>query len=141
MAEKSVKGSCLCGEVRYQVTGELMIFQYCHCSRCRKFTGSAHASNIFVQPQQFKWLSGEDNVVSYYLPESKYFGTAFCRTCGSSLPWLPKQGKVMVITAGTLDAAPDKLPMQNIFWHERPDWLPESHELPKFDKLPPKKNA
>ncbi len=138
MSEKAIKGSCLCGEVSFEVTGDLMMFQYCHCSRCRKFSGSAHGANIFVRPEQFKWLTGEAQVGTYYVPEAKRFGTAFCKNCGSSLPWSPKGGKVKVVTSGSLDDAPDMKPTQNIYWHDRPDWLPETHELPKFDELPPR---
>ena len=43
-----IEGKCLCGNVRYRITGPILNFQYCHCSRCRKFTGSAHAANVFT---------------------------------------------------------------------------------------------
>src|SRR6202034_265236 len=46
MAESTVKGSCLCGAVKYEVTGEPKRFYHCHCSRCRKVTGTGHASNM-----------------------------------------------------------------------------------------------
>jgi len=83
---KSIKGSCLCQAVSYQFHGPEYVFQYCHCSRCRKFTGSAHASNIIVDPKQFEWLSGEDQVGRFEHPQAKHFATCFCKTCGSSLP-------------------------------------------------------
>ena len=56
MDSETVTGSCLCGEVQYQVVGNLGIFQYCHCSRCQKFTGSAHAANLFVADTHFHAL-------------------------------------------------------------------------------------
>ena len=87
-------GSCLCGEVEYQITGNMGIFQYCHCSRCRKVTGSAHASNLFVTPEQFNWLKGQSSVVNFLPQETKYFATAFCEKCGSSLPWRSKGSEV-----------------------------------------------
>lgn len=46
--EQRVKGSCLCGRVTFVVSGPFEAFHWCHCSRCRKDTGSAHASNIFA---------------------------------------------------------------------------------------------
>lgn len=135
-----MKGSCLCGRVTYEIEPPFKIFQYCHCQRCRKFTGSAHASNIFVPPERFRWLSGEEIVGRFELPESKYFATCFCKNCGSSLPWHVKGGKNVVIPAGTLDEDPQIRPQQNIFWDSRACWYAESHELPKFSELPPRKH-
>lgn len=132
------KGSCLCGEVNYEISGNLGIFQYCHCSRCRKFTGSAHAANLFVSPAQFKWLTGESFVHTYSLEKAKYFATAFCKNCGSSLPWHSKSGKVVIIPAGTLDEHPGIEPSQNIFCASRADWYQSAGELPEHDKLPAK---
>ncbi|GDY25814.1 aldehyde-activating protein [Agarivorans sp. Toyoura001] len=139
MQEADIEGSCLCGEVHYQINGNLGIFQYCHCSRCRKFTGSAHAANLFVLPSQFRWLAGEDKVQQYQPEHTKYFATAFCRTCGSSLPWLAKTGKTMVIPAGTLDQHPNIEPIQNIFCADKAPWFVDNQQLPQFAALPPRK--
>ena len=40
-------GSCLCGEIRFEIEGEFELFYLCHCEYCRKDTGSAHAANLF----------------------------------------------------------------------------------------------
>lgn len=134
-----MKGSCLCGEVHYDVQPPFRVFQYCHCSRCRKLTGSVHSANLFVPPAQFKWLKGEALVGRYRLPGAKYFSTAFCKQCGSTLPWTTNDGSNVVVTAGTLDEDPGIKPQQNIFWGSRGTWCVESSELPKFEELPPKK--
>ncbi len=136
MAEQIVKGSCLCGEVTYEIKGPFKIFQYCHCSRCRKFTGSAHASNLFVPPEQFTWTKGEEMVGRYEHPDAKYFASCFCKRCGSSLPWAVKGGKNIVVTAGTLDDIPDISPMWNIFWKSRAAWYEGTEHLPKHDEFP-----
>lgn len=138
MQGTKAKGSCLCGQVSYEITGTLGIFQYCHCSRCRKFTGSAHAANIFVSPKQFRWLTGESQVGRFELPDAKHFATSFCKHCGSSLPWLAKSGKSVVIPAGTLDSHPGIEPFQNIFYASRAEWYKDASELIKFDELPVK---
>ena len=57
-----MKGSCVCGIITYEITPPFKIFQYCYCSRCRKFTGSAQASNLFVPPSHFQWLQGQEHV-------------------------------------------------------------------------------
>ncbi len=133
-----MKGSCLCGKVTYEIDPPFRLLQYCHCSRCRKFSGSAHTSNLYVPPAQFRWLEGEALVGRYEIPDSKYFATCFCKNCGSSLPWLVKGGKNLVVPVGTLDEDPGLRPQQNIFWDSRASWYVETHELPKFSGLPVK---
>lgn len=138
MSEFNVAGSCLCKKVTYTIRGNLGIFQYCHCSRCRKFTGSAHSANLLVSPDDFEWLSGKDLVGRYELEDAKHFATSFCTNCGSSLPWLEKMGKAVIVPAGTLDDDPEIKPLQNIFCNSRAIWYRAASSLPKYDELPPK---
>ncbi len=138
MGQTNIQGSCLCGKVTYQYDGKSRIFQFCHCSRCQKVTGSAHASNIIVNPDQFKWLTGEEYVSRYELPEAKYFATSFCNVCGSTLPWQTKAGKAVVIPAGTLDTDPHVKPMYNIFYADKAPWFEEVGTLAKYEALPVK---
>lgn len=138
MKDEAINGSCLCGEVSYVITGNIGIFQYCHCSRCRKFTGSVHAANLFVAPEQFAWSRGSESVGVYVPDHTRHFATAFCKKCGSSLPWKSKSGRVVVIPAGTLDQHPGIEPSQNIFWGSRAPWYKSAADLPKFEELPVK---
>ncbi len=133
---KKTKGSCLCGSVTYQFSGPEFVFQYCHCSRCRKFTGSAYAANIIVAPQQFEWLNGETLVGRFELPDAKHFATCFCTRCGSSLPWLAQSGEAVIVPAGTLDEDPDIRPIHNIFFQDRAPWLKPVEALVSYDELP-----
>jgi hypothetical protein len=137
---KKVKGSCLCGSISYEITGSLGVFQYCHCSRGRKFTGSAHAANIIVAPNQFTWLKGEELLGRYEVPDAKHFATSFCEKCGTSLPWLTKSGKAVVVPAGGLDGDPEIKPFQNIYYESRAEWYTDASELIKYDELPVKKS-
>lgn len=136
---KTTRGSCLCQAVTYQFHGPEYVFQYCHCSRCRKFTGSAFASNILVDPKQFEWLSGEDLVGQFDHPDAKHFATCFCKRCGSSLPWQSQSGTAVIIPAGTLDEDPGIRPTQNIFWKDRAPWREAVDALPHYDELQPRK--
>jgi len=137
---KSIKGSCLCGAVSYQFHGPEYVFQYCHCSRCRKFTGSAHAANLIIDPENFEWLSGADMVGRFEPDEAKHFATCFCKKCGSSLPWRSQSGAAMIIPAGTLDEDPGIKPTQNIYWNSRVAWREDVAALPHYDELPPRKD-
>ena len=138
MSSKPVQGSCLCRSVRYEITDMLDIFQYCHCSRCRKFSGSAFAANIFVRPGHFRWLEGEELVGRYELPDTRYFATSFCKRCGSSLPWASQGGRTVVVPAGTLDDDPGIRPSQNIFCASRAVWYKDPGDLIEFATLPGK---
>ena len=131
MENGKVSGSCLCGAVSYQFSGPIKVFQYCHCSRCRKFTGTAHASNIIIDPDQFQWLSGEQYVGRFELPEAKHFATSFCKRCGSSLPWTAKSGKAVIVPAGTLDDDPQTKPGQNVYFADKAPWYEEVDCLKK----------
>ena len=139
MTEKTYSGSCLCGAVRYQFSGSSKLFQYCHCSRCRKVGGSAHSANIIIRPTNFKWLQGEELLGRYELPDAKDFATGFCKVCGSTLPWQNKSGRAVIIPAGSLDDDPQIKPTQNIYYRDRAVWYVEAAGLPKHDQLPDKK--
>ncbi len=137
----AINGSCLCGGVTYRFRGPEYVFQYCHCSRCRKFTGSAHASNILVKPENFEWLSGDDLVGRYELPDARHFATCFCTRCGSSLPWLSQSGGAVIVPAGTLDEDPGIRPTQNIFFASQAPWRVEVDSIVQYDELQPRKLA
>ncbi len=136
MKNETISGSCLCGEVSYEFSNEVKVFQYCHCSRCQKFTGSAHASNIIIDPKNFRWLKGENLAGRFELPEAKHFATSFCKKCGSSLPWLTKSGRAMIVPAGTLDQDPGARPMHNIYYPDKACWYLDPAILTQYDELP-----
>ena len=138
MSSERVHGACLCGAVAYEADGPFVGFQYCHCSRCRRFTGSAHAANLFCPPAQFRWTKGEANVGHWALPDARFFATSFCKTCGSSLPWLNQAGTTVIIPAGTLEEAPPLRPTRNIMWGSRAPWYVHAYELETHEELPPR---
>jgi hypothetical protein len=125
--------------VEYAIPAESGNFQYCHCSRCRKTGGAAHAANLILPAEQFRWLRGAENVVQYVHDEAKRFCNAFCRTCGSKLPWVTRDERWVVVTAGTLDEDPGTRPLRNIFWESRASWYVQPGDLPAFEELPPRR--
>lgn len=131
----AVGGSCLCGEVAYRYHGEPEFMMYCHCSRCRKVKSAAHASNVFVQPDRFEWVSGEQNVVRYKLPTAERFGNSFCKTCGSSMPRVSPT--IIVIPAGALDDAPGVEPRGHIYTGSKAQWFDITDDYPQFNEGPP----
>ena len=129
-------GSCLCGAVRYELTGEVAACRNCHCSRCRKARGAAHASNLFTTVDGLRWKSGEDRLVRFELPGAKRFAQVFCRDCGSPMPVVYSSTGRVLVPMGSLDADPGARPTEHIFvasmapWYSIPDELPRSDEYP-----------
>jgi len=136
MDNNALRGSCLCRAVTYQVRPPFLRFAHCHCLRCRKATGSAHASNIYVSPNHFTWTSGENSVVRFDLSTARSFATTFCRACGSPLPHHTRSGREIVVPAGSLDDTPGLQPQARIFWDSRAPWGCSGDELPRFSKYP-----
>jgi hypothetical protein len=138
MAQSALKGSCLCGTVRYEVTGEPKRFYHCHCSRCRKVSGTGHASNLFLQPAALTWLSGEELIRAFKVPEAKRFINNFCAQCGSRLPRQGKDSDLVMIPAGSLDDAAPIRPQARIFSTSRTSWSCTDGEIPVYPELPPR---
>lgn len=132
----ALTGSCLCGTVTFELQGPFERMVHCHCSRCRKGTGTGHATNLYVQPGQLKWLSGEDSISRYNLPSAKSFAKWFCSQCGSPVPRITRSGKTVVVPAGTLDATPPIKPTDHIFWESRAPWASENGSLPAHAEYP-----
>lgn len=133
-----VRGSCVCGAVRYTVRPPFIAFQCCHCSRCRKASGGAFTPNLFVPTAQLSWDAGERQVRRFDLPDAKYWSHCFCDTCGSAVPWLARSGKVYVVPAGTLDDHPGITPLRNIHFASRAPWHVDAASLETFDEGPPR---
>jgi len=131
--QQSIAGSCLCGEVRFEIRPPLSGFRYCHCSRCQKATGAAHAANIFLPERQFKWLAGESLIRRFDLPGARRFAVSFCTQCGTRMPHQIVGTENVLVPAGVLDANPDLQPDSSIFWGSKAPWYVETQALPKFE--------
>lgn len=128
-------GSCLCSAIRFEIEGAFEHFFLCHCGRCRKDTGSAHAANLFSTQAKLTWLSGEQHIKTFQLPQTRHT-RSFCRECGSAVPGLQMEGALLVAPAGSLDSAIDLKPNAHIMFASRANWDEHLEEAPKLDGLP-----
>lgn len=128
-------GSCLCGEVRFEVEGEFERFYLCHCEYCRKDTGSAHAANLFSTTAALQWVSGEDNLREFNLPSTRH-SKCFCKICGSALPGRQRNGELLVVPAGSLDCEFSVKPDAHIFVSSRAGWDDSLEKVPMVDRFP-----
>lgn len=114
-----MKGQCLCGKVTFEVASERLGIYHCHCSQCRRLTGSAFNAGCFTQADDFKWSSGEAEVTSYI--EKSGYHSAFCKHCGSSVP--NKSGASYYwIPAGTLDDTSKLEVRAHLFIDSKAEW-------------------
>jgi hypothetical protein len=128
-----ISGSCLCNQVKFTVNGPFKLFALCHCSRCRKSTGSAHTSNIFTQADRINWISGDTLVKRYELPDAKRFTKAFCSQCGCPVPCISRDGKRLLIPAGCLDDDPAIRPHVRIYCADKAPWYEQIDLIASFD--------
>jgi hypothetical protein len=122
MTQTTLRGSCLCGSVQYEITGTPTRFYHCHCSRCRKSSGTGHASNLFLQPATIRWLKGEELLRTFRPPEAKRFTRQFCGNSGSGVARQVKDSDAVIAPAGSLDNEPPIKPQARIFWDSRVSW-------------------
>jgi hypothetical protein len=136
MNDAETSGSCLCGSVTFAVTPPFSAFRYCHCSRCRKASGSAHAANLVVPRAQFKWLAGEGSIKRFDLPGAERFSLWSCRECGGRVPHQIRTRDDMLVPAGLLDADPQMRPEHSIFWASKAPWYVEPQQMELFGEYP-----
>ncbi|MDH4108069.1 MAG: GFA family protein [Gammaproteobacteria bacterium] len=136
MTRETLMGGCLCGAIRFEISGELRTFLHCHCRRCRKATGTGHATNLILVPDSVRWTAGEDLLASYKVPDAARFRTVFCPICGSPLPRVAPDLSMAVVPAGSLDSEPLARPLGRIFWDSRAGWSCDQDELPAWAEYP-----
>ncbi len=129
-------GGCLCGDVRFEISGPIRDIVCCHCSRCRKVQGSAFATNGNVARDDFRFLSGEAQLTGYKSSpdQTKYF----CKKCGS--PILSRsvaQPDQIRIRLGTIDGDIAERPEAHIFVSSKANWEDICDDLPQYDGYEP----
>ena len=133
-SEKALRGSCLCGGVRFEVTAPFLWANHCHCSRCRKHSGAFGGTQGRVPREGFRLLAGEE-LIRVFRPDDGRV-KAFCSVCGSSLfggEW--PEGDEVAIRLGALDGDPGIRPQFHLFVASRAPWDEISDDgLPRFDE-------
>ena len=126
-----IRGSCLCRGIEFELDG-VPFLSTCHCSMCRKNTGSAFSTAASVPASDFRFVKGEDLAQLYESSPGVY--RAFCRVCGSRAPahWAP--GNLVFIPAGLFDDNPGVRPAAHTFVGSKAPWWEITDDLPRFEK-------
>ncbi|HEV7275305.1 MAG TPA: GFA family protein [Devosiaceae bacterium] len=129
---RQLAGSCLCGAVRYAVADAFEYAANCHCSNCRRATGSAFKPFAGIRVGQLQLTAGADSRLLLGDPQGDH--DTRCRQCGSLLYSIVRDGAFAHVAMGTLIDAPTIRPTEHIFvgskapWHEITDGLPQYAE-------------
>ena len=130
-----VRGSCLCGGVRYEITGPLRGALNCHCSMCRKAHGAAFSTNAVVPTDMLTVTSGADLLSEYQSSPNRR--KCFCSNCGSQL-FIRRLDKpeFTVVTLGTIDGDPRARAERHVFVGSKASWYEIADALPQFKVYP-----
>lgn len=128
-----VRGSCLCGAIRFEVDRFEGPFEQCHCTRCRKASGSAFLAGLVAARADFRWVAGAELVQRYEAPllhAPPSYVRSFCPRCGGLAPHVPDQAASIEIPAGLLDDDPGLRPDKHIFVEHKAPWHAPDRSLP-----------
>jgi hypothetical protein len=125
-----IRGSCLCGEVRYELCGALGPAAHCHCVQCRKASGGSFATNASVSADAFHFLAGETLVGEFESSPGVF--RCFCRRCGSPLiKRYAGKPDVLRLRLGTLDTDPGVSVVAHIFVRSKAPWVEIADDIPQ----------
>jgi len=135
MSETEIRGSCLCGDVRWTLDRPPERMTHCHCSMCRKAHGAAFATYATVPSAQFRWDAGEDRIARYR--SSAELTRGFCPRCGSVVPQASADGAELDVPVGCLDDDPVTRPSAHIFAASKAPWHVIADDLRRHDEWSP----
>jgi hypothetical protein len=125
------RGSCLCGAIRYEITGALGPIVMCHCAQCRKAQGGAFAVNAAIRAEDFTIIAGRNRLAAYESSPGKL--RHFCRDCGSPIiSTRTTVPGVVRVRIGTLDTPIDAGPQAHIFVASKAEWDAICDDLPQY---------
>ncbi|UOE81534.1 GFA family protein [Vibrio splendidus] len=127
------KGSCLCGSIQLSLSGGVTDIIHCHCSLCRKASGSAYATNAFIDAEDLKLIDNDNTLTFYESSEGKR--KYFCKTCGSPIYSSNSQSpKRFRLRLGILDSDISERPISHNFVTSKANWDDLDAELPRSEK-------
>jgi hypothetical protein len=131
------RGSCLCGAVAFRIDAPPLLARSCHCGRCRKARGAAHATNLLAPVDGVRFTRGEGELVTYKVPEAKYYTQVFCRICGGKAPRADRSRGFTIVPMGALDDDPGIRPHEHIWVGSKSPWDEIHDDGPQYEGAPP----
>ncbi|MDF1623137.1 MAG: GFA family protein [Pseudohongiella nitratireducens] len=132
-----MQGSCLCGQVVYEVDQLATPIQHCACKTCRKAHAAAFNTAAGVKREHFRWLEGESLIKGFESSPGKI--RYFCSNCGSQLVADKANSPYLVLRAATLDDDPGTKAAFTIWTSHQVPWLEYGEHLPAYEEWQPGK--
>ena len=130
------QGSCLCDAVQVSITGAITDIIHCHCSLCRKSSGTAYATNGFVQTADFTVIKGTEKINSFEMKPGKK--RHFCKVCASPIFSSNEQDKSRIrIRLGLLDSDIVERPISHNFVTSKASWEDLDAKFPRYEAHEP----
>ncbi|WOJ98101.1 GFA family protein [Congregibacter brevis] len=117
----AITGACNCCAVRFEINTDVSDIYVCHCSICRRSTGSNGIAVIVVDNTAFRWTAGEDSIATWKKPDVDW-QTWFCRHCGSRLPGANDAERTFVPAGLLLEGSESLAVKHHIFVDSKADW-------------------
>ena len=135
IAPNGVRGSCLCGRIRYEIDAPLGTTVHCHCSMCRKAQGSAFRTRAAVARSSFQWRGGEELLTRYESSPGTF--RCFCSICGSPLAsFFTDDPGTIGLPLGALDDDPGVRAVCHVHVASKAPWYEITDTLPQFATVP-----
>jgi hypothetical protein len=128
-----LRGACLCRAVEYEVADAFEYALNCHCSQCRRSTGAAFKPLAGIRRSELKIVRGGDALLNH---GGQTAHDVHCRSCGSLLFSVVREGRYVHVAMGTLDDEPAIKPSMHIFVASKASWYDIRDDLPQHDGLP-----
>ena len=125
----TLAGKCFCGAVHYEVADEFRYAMNCHCSNCRRTTGSAFKPFAGIERDKLRLTQGQDDLLVY--GDDKANDT-HCGRCGSLLYSVVRDGAFVHVALGSLVDAPGIRPTRHIFVGSKAPWFTITDDLPQY---------
>ncbi|WLQ16577.1 GFA family protein [Hahella aquimaris] len=126
-----ISGSCLCGKVKYDITGKVGDIIHCHCRTCRKAHGAAFSSVARVDDNDFN-LQGAEHLNSFESSPGK--SRFFCSCCGTQVYAKRENTPFIILRLGSLDDDPQSQERSHIWVSDKASWYDINKELPVYEE-------
>lgn len=128
------RGRCSCGAVEFAFSTDALRAYQCHCSICRKSSGSAYSTTLMAPESNFSWARGTEYVSSY--AKENGYKVNFCSCCGSPVPNKFRNFPLFSVPAGSLEGTPDIEVVAKIFLGSRAAWDKDQFQGKCFAEMP-----
>ena len=130
------QGSCLCGDIKIEVSGVISDIIHCHCSLCRKNSGTAFATNGFVNANDFRIVQGKDKLANFSFKPGRL--RHFCQRCASPVYSENQQDPSRIrLRLGILDSDINERPISHNFVSSKANWEDLDANLPRYEGFEP----